>query len=362
MDQELTDYLDDWQKELSAVRRASEHTCAAYIRDVQGFLAFLMQHKAAAITCAQIKALETRDVRSWLAYRHRDGRAASSNARALSALRSFLRFLHRHAGLDVQAAALTAMPKRQIPLPKAPDESQLEALFAAITTHHDEAWLNRRNHALCLLLYGCGLRISEALTLRPNEVMGEHVRVLGKGKKHREVPLLPIVRKALEAYIAECPFIGAGGIHVPMGASHPQTPSLRGSRRTGATQDAAMPKQAATQKATNVEQKTERAQNVRASHELRSNQTLFFGAQGKPLQPAVFQRFLQSMRRELNLPESLSPHALRHAFATHLLSNGADLRDIQELLGHASLSTTQRYTKVDVARLMRAYNDAHPCA
>ena len=182
-----------------------------------------------------------------------------------------------------------------------PDESQLDALFDAIMAHHDEPWLNSRNHALCLLLYGCGLRISEALSLRPTDVMGEHVRVLGKGKKHRDVPLLPMVQHALQEYIAQCPFITETG-------------------------------------------------------------PLFFGARGKPLQPAVFQRFLQSMRRELNLPETLSPHALRHAFATHLLSNGADLRDIQELLGHASLSTTQRYTKVDVARLMSAYNNAHPGA
>ena len=303
MDEALADYLAAWREELEDVRRASEHTCAAYGNDVDGFLFFLQQHVGEPLTLHHISALETREVRAWLAARHRDGMAASSNARALSSLRNFLQFLHRHAGLDVQAAALTAMPKRKAPLPKAPDEAQLEALFEAISTHHDELWLNSRNHALCLLLYGCGLRISEALSLRPMDVAGDHVRVLGKGKKHREVPLLPMVRTALEEYIAECPYISAGGAN-----------------------------------------------------------TLFFGIRGKPLQPAVFQRFLQSLRRELHLPESLSPHALRHAFATHLLSNGADLRDIQELLGHASLSTTQRYTKVDVARLMSAYNDAHPRA
>jgi integrase/recombinase XerC len=154
-----------------------------------------------------------------------------------------------------------------------------------------------------MLLYGCGLRISEALGLTLGDVQGEELRVLGKGKKERVVPLLPIVKQAIDAYVKQCPH-----------------------------------------------------------HRAWMRDPLFFGVQGKVLQPAIFQRLVQHIRHAYGLPESLTPHALRHAFATHLLSHGADLRDIQELLGHSSLSTTQRYTKVDTARLLAAYHDAHPRA
>ena len=170
----------------------------------------------------------------------------------------------------------------------------------------DEAmapWLAARNHALAMLLYGCGLRISEALSLRVRDVQGSAVRVLGKGKKERVVPLLTVVREAIAAYLEASPYHGGDG-----------------------------------------------------------EKPLFLGARGKVLQPAIFQRLVRDLRRALGLPESVTPHALRHAFATHLLGRGVDIRDIQELLGHASLNTTQRYTKVDTARLLSAYKDAHPRA
>lgn len=285
------------------MRRASKHTSISYTHDVLGFLGFMAQHQGQAVSFAMLQNMHEREVRAWLAHRHAAGMKAASNARALSGLRNFCKFLHRHEGIEVKAALQVATPKLSKPLPKATDEAQTSAALSALQTSHDEPWIAARNHALAMLLYGCGLRISEALNLTLGDMQTEQLRILGKGKKERMVPLLPVVRRAVEQYVAQCPH-----------------------------------------------------------HRSWMRDPLFFGAQGKPLQPAVFQRLVQQLRRELGLPESLTPHALRHAFATHLLSHGADLRDIQELLGHASLSTTQRYTKVDTARLLAAYQSAHPRA
>jgi integrase/recombinase XerC len=298
--------LRAWLKEMAAVRRASNHSVAAYLHDVSGFLAFLHQHQGHALALKELEALEERDVRSWLAYRVTRGYAKSSNARALSAVRTFFRHLNNHAGIRNLAALQVATPKLDKPLPKAPNEQQTEAALDAINHHNKDAWLAARDHALALLLYGCGLRISEALGLTLGDVANDSgaIRIMGKGKKERQVPLLVLVKKSIDDYVTLSPY--------------------HKNKTTGFP--------------------------------------LFVGARGKKLQPAVFQRMLQQMRREMGLPESLTPHALRHAFATHLLSRGAELRDIQELLGHASLSTTQRYTHVDSTRLLSAYNAAHPGA
>ncbi len=300
--------LRGWLKEMAAVRRSSTHSIEAYLHDVSGFIAFLHQHYSDSVTLDKLGTLEEKDVRSWLAYRLQRGYAKSSNARALSAVRTFFRHLNNHAGIKNLAPLQVPTPKLDKPLPKAPNLQQARATLDGLESEHDEPWVGARNHALAMLLYGCGLRISEALSLTVGSLQGgDSLRILGKGKKERQVPLLPLVKNAIEGYLEQSPY-----------------------------------------------------------HEVRFNRPanfpLFVGVRGKPLQPAVFQRTLKHLRRAYGLPESLTPHALRHAFATHLLSNGAELRDIQELLGHESLSTTQRYTHVDSSRLMAAYNAAHPGA
>lgn len=305
---EVQQQLRGWLKEMAAVRRASTHSVQAYLHDVSGFIAFLHQHQGHSITLDRLAVLEERDIRSWLAYRVGRGYAKSSNARALSAVRTFFKHLNQHAGIRNLAALQVPTPKRDKPLPKAPNIAQTRAAMEGMEDHA-EPWIGARNHALAMLLYGCGLRISEALNLTLGDIApeSESLRILGKGRKERQVPLLPVVRQAMHDYLAQSPYHEVA-FHRP-----PSFP-------------------------------------------------LFVGQRGRKLQPAVFQRSIQQLRRAYGLPESLTPHALRHAFATHLLSNGADLRDIQELLGHESMSTTQRYTHVDTARLMEAYNAAHPSA
>ena len=303
---DVQSHMRGWLKELAAVKRASTHSLTAYLHDTSGFLAFLTQHKGAGVTLAILGDIDERDMRAWLAYRVTKGYAKSSNSRALSAVRTFYRYLNTHAGIENLSPMQVTPPKRDKPLPKAPNEAQADALIDEISLQDKDAWLVARDNAVALLLYGCGLRISEALNLTVGDV--DHtqmsLRILGKGSKMRVVPLMNIVKKALGDYLDQSPW--------------------------HSTRDPAFP--------------------------------LFVGKRGKKLQPAIFTRMLQDMRRRMGLPESLTPHALRHAFATHLLSRGAELRDIQELLGHASLSTTQRYTHVDATRLLAAYNSAHPGA
>ncbi|MEJ0010916.1 MAG: tyrosine recombinase XerC [Alphaproteobacteria bacterium] len=290
-------------KELVQVRRASSNSVTAYTHDVSGFLAFLNLHTASAVDAAALKAVAERDFTAWLAYRLQRGYAKSSNARALSAVRTFFRFLAREAGIENPAALQVSGPKLPKPLPRAPSESQTEAAIAGLGDADKEGWIAARDAGIAALLYGAGLRISEALNLTVGDLQGESLRILGKGGKERVVPLLSVVKQSLHDYLARSPY-----------------------------------------------------------HDGAAGQPLFLGLRGKKLQPAVFQRTVQALRRRIGLPESLTPHALRHAFATHLLAHGAELRDIQELLGHASLSTTQRYTHVDAARLLDAYSAAHPRA
>lgn len=291
------------------MRRASTHSTAAYLHDVSGFLAFLFQHTGAALSLPRLNDIEERDIRAWLSYRVGKGYAKSSNARALSAVRTFFRYLNTHAGVRNLAPLQTATPKLDKPLPKAPSISQAKTALDALAENAQERpdWIAARDHAITLLLYGAGLRISEALGLTVSDITlgdGATLRILGKGNKERQVPMLTLVHDAIRTYLDQSPH-------------HWQ-------------QDKSFP--------------------------------LFVGLRGKKLQPAVFSRTVQRIRRDMGLPETLTPHAFRHGFATHLLSHGAELRDIQELLGHVSLSTTQRYTYVDTARLLEAYGAAHPRA
>jgi integrase/recombinase XerC len=288
-------------------RRASLRTVEAYGRDVGAFLGFLAGHLGEPPTLAAIAALEPMDLRAYLAYRRRGEQALSdrSVARALAAIRSFLRFLQRRHGVENARLALVRGPRLQPGLPRPVGEAAAAALIAAAGEEEpeQEPWIAARDAAVLLLLYGCGLRIAEALGLPGTALpLGRSVRVLGKGGKERQVPVLPVVRAAVEAYAHACPFV------------------------------------------------------------LAPAQPLFRGAKGGALSPRIVQLRVARLRVQLGLPESATPHALRHAFATHLLAGGADLRAIQELLGHSSLSTTQRYAAVEPSALLQAFDRAHPRA
>lgn len=291
--------LIGWDRWLETERRAAAHTLEAYRRDVFAFLDFLTRHRAAPPDLAALAELGPRDMRAWLARRKLDDLAATSTVRALSAVRSLYRHLRRAHGIDNPAVVLQRGPRLPQSVPRPLAEESAARLLDAAELH-DEPWIAARDTALFTLLYGAGLRIGEALALdRKDAPRAESMRIRGKGGKERIVPLLPAVLQAVEAYLALCPWHG---------------------------------------------------------------EPLFLGARGKRLDAAVAQRRMRELRRQLGLPESATPHALRHSFATHLLGNGGDLRAIQELLGHASLSTTQRYTLVDAAALKQVYDKAHPRA
>jgi integrase/recombinase XerC len=290
----------DW---LAHERRASPLTVEAYARDVAAFLGFLTEHLGGEADLAALGGLRVADFRAWLAHEAGQGAGAATRARHLSALRSFFRFLARRHGLANAQLRLLETPKTRRPLPRALTRGQARAVAEDIGEESDAAATQARDVALFSLLYGCGLRISEALGLNVGDVSGSAqtsaLRVVGKGQKERIVPVLPAVRAAMAAWL-RC---------------HPS------------------PTQGA---------------------------PLFTGARGARLNPGVAQRTMRAFRQHNGLPEHATPHALRHSFATHLLAGGADLRSIQDLLGHASLSTTQRYTSVDEAGLLEVWRRTHP--
>lgn len=293
---------ENWLDWLRHVKRASEHTVISYTNDLTHFFAFLGEHLGGRVNKRKLAALEARDIRAWLASRMGDYEAAS-NARALSTVKSFYRWLREQEDIENAAIFHVRSPKTGKALPKALAEPQAEQALDEIAALHREPWIGKRNLALLMLIYGCGLRIGEALSLRYTDMpRADSITVIGKGNKQRSVPVLPAITQAIADYIAACP------------------------------------------------------------HPFAADTPLFLGSRGGALDPAIFQRELRKLRNALGLPESATPHAFRHSFATHLLSAGGDLRSIQELLGHASLSTTQRYTHVDRDRLMDAYKNAHPRA
>jgi integrase/recombinase XerC len=301
---DLLDKRREWLESLRDERRLSPNTLDAYERDSRQFLSFLTGHLGGPARIADIHTLRTADLRAFLAFRRRQGAGVRSLGRHLAGLRSFLRYLERQGLVNAAAAGAIRSPRQPKSLPKPLTDQQAVAVVAAETQLNEEPWIAARDAAVLTLLYGCGLRISEALGLRPADVQpGDTVlRVTGKGGKTRIVPLLPLVIEAVETYRTLCPYV------------------------------------------------------------LASDAPMFRGARGGPLQPAIIQRGMQKLRGAFGLPETATPHALRHSFATHLLSGGGDLRTIQELLGHASLSTTQIYTGVDSARLLDVYDRAHPRA
>jgi integrase/recombinase XerC len=308
----LSQAREAWRDWLRSERRLSGHTLIAYEHDIAEFVAFMTKYLGAPPTLAQLGKLKPAEFRAWLADRAHQGLARTSTARAFSSVRSFFRFLDKRDLVHNASIAAIQTPKLPRSVPKALSERDMEELLeqpAAATTGHDN-WIEQRDTAILLLLYGAGLRIGEALGLAKATIDSlldrgqDTLDITGKGNKTRLVPLLPAALEALAAYRDACPFMKARG-----------------------------PRDA-----------------------------FFLGARGNPLDPAIVQKRVRDLRRQLGLTESVTPHALRHSFATHLLAAGGDLRTIQELLGHASLSTTQRYTDVDAARLSAVYRAAHPRA
>ena len=305
MDAEVEKQLEAWRAALAHERRVAANTLVAYGRDVEQFLGFLVEHHARPVRLRDLADLKPITLRAFLAARRREGAGPRTLGRGLAGVRSFVRHLERAdlaSAAGVNAMRAPRQPK-SLPKPIAPDAAI--RLSRGEVSLHEEPWVAARDTAILGLLYGCGLRIAEALALSVADLPGgagtAMLRVTGKGGKTRLVPLLAPVAAAIADYRRRCP-------HVPDG------PDWR----------------------------------------------VFRGSRGGPLDPGVFQREMRRMRGALGLPASATPHALRHAFATHLLDGGGDLRTIQELLGHASLSTTQIYTAVETARLIDTHRTAHP--
>lgn len=295
--------IEAWRLWLSNERRVSNNTVLAYAHDITAFLAFISHHLGAPPSLHDLEKLTTADFRAYLAERGSRRLARTSTARAMATLRNFFRFLGKRDLAHNAAIFAIRTPKLPKPVPKPLSESETLKSIDCATDVCSEPWIGLRDTALFLFLYGCGLRIGEALALnRQDAPKGDAMMVSGKGNKQRIVPVLPAVVNAITAYLDACPY--------PLGGKDP----------------------------------------------------LFVGARGKRLNAGVVQRQMRRVRTLLSLPETATPHALRHSFATHLLAGGGDLRTIQELLGHASLSTTQRYTDVDVTRLNAVHRNAHPRA
>jgi integrase/recombinase XerC len=292
----------EWLASLAHERRASPHTLRAYGDDLARFLSFLGEHVGAEIDTVALAALTPADIRAFITLRRRDGLGGRGVQRALAAIRSFFRYLAREEILDNPAPHSLRSPRVPRTLPR-PLSVKDAARVLAEAGEHDVEWLGARDVALLTLLYGAGLRISEALSLKRGDApLGDALSVVGKGRKERVVPLLPVIGKAVDAYVAVCPF------------------------------------------------------------QLAPTAPLFLSRRGKAMSAREAQALMQKLRGALGLSDRATPHALRHSFATHLLAGGGDLRSVQELLGHASLSTTQTYTQVETSKLMEVYRKAHPRA
>ncbi len=291
--------IKDFTTHLRDGRRRSQHTVRAYVTTAERFCEFLQDHFGGGVGAAEIKALKQADIRSYLAYRRADGLTNNSAARELSAIRAFLKYI---GGDEAQIAKIKGPKvKKGVPRPASPDD--ILALANDAQESASEDWVGARDWAVLLLLYGSGLRISEALDLTTDALpLSDTLRVTGKRGKTRIVPLLKEVREAIERYIDLCP------------------------------------------------------------HVMEVDRPIFRGKRGGALSANLIRRVVQQARTKLGISDKTTPHALRHSFATHLLAGGADLRSLQELLGHASLSSTQVYTAVDAAHLLDVYNNAHPRA
>lgn len=297
------DALQGWLDGQRALKNASDNTIDAYARDVAGFLAFITEHHGAEQGLGALARITTADMRSWMAFTRGHDVGSRSLARKLSAVKSFYRWLADREGFDPTSVLSTRSPKFQRKLPRPLSEDAARDMIDTLALQSQTPWISARDQAVVTLLYGCGLRISEALSLTGHDLpLAEVIRIVGKGGKERIVPVIGAARQAVAAYTDICPY--------PITAGTP----------------------------------------------------LFLGVRGGVLNPRMVQKVVAQTRMQLGLPATATPHAMRHSFATHLLNAGGDLRAIQELLGHASLSTTQAYTAVDTAHLMQVYARAHPKA
>jgi integrase/recombinase XerC len=297
----LLDARERWLSELSAVGGRAEKTIEAYRTDLQSFLAFLQTYEGETLGVSEIARLTTRTMRAWMAHERGRGLSARSLARALSAVKSFVAWQAEKEGFDPTPVLATRSPKFQKKLPRPLSEDAARTMIDTVDLQSATDWVGQRDMAVVTLLYGCGLRISEALSLLGRDLpLTDSLRILGKGSKERIVPVIPAARRAVQGYVDTCPF------------------------------------------------------------QMTPDETVFRGARGGALNPRIVQKVMERARNQLGLPDTATPHAMRHSFATHLLNSGGDLRAIQELLGHASLSTTQAYTAVDTVRLMEVYQAAHP--
>lgn len=298
-----SDALQRWLDHQRAIQGAAENTLTAYRGDVIDFLAFITLHKAEPQGLRALSVLSVTDMRAWMAQLRGTGIAARSLARKLSAVKAFYKWLAEREGFEPTAVLSTRAPKFHRKLPRPLAEDAAREMIDTIELQSEKPWVAARDVAVVTLLWGCGLRISEALSLTGADApLPATLRITGKGGKERIVPVLPAAQRAVDSYMRQCPYV------------------------------------------------------------LTSKGALFRAVRGGPLRPGAIQKVMARSRMQLGLPASATPHALRHSFATHLLNAGGDLRAIQELLGHASLSTTQAYTAVDTARLMEVYDRTHPKA
>ena len=298
----VEELMTNWLGTLAHERRMSPHTLRAYGDDAQRFFAFLVLYRGGPVTLGVLKALRPAELRAFVSARRTKGLGPRGVQRALAALRSFYRYLERENLADGAAVQAVRSPRLPRTLPRPLSEKDAMRILAE-AGQQEEPWIAARNAALVTLLYGTGLRISEALGLRRGDVpLGETLTIVGKGGKERAVPVISAVRESTDSYARVCPF----------------DPGPNG--------------------------------------------PFFLSRRGRPMSARESQALMQHLRGRLGLPSSATPHALRHSFATHLLQNGGDLLAVQELLGHASLSTTQKYTEVEGARVLAVYEAAHPRA
>ena len=299
----LREAMARWLDHKRALDGAAANTVTAYSADVAGFLGFLAGYRGQMEGLSAVANLAQTDLRAWMAAERARGVSARTLARSLSAVKSFTGWLAEREGFDASTTLSARGPKYRRKLPRPLSEDAAFDMMDRVGDHATEEWVAARDRAVVTLLYGCGLRISEALGLTgADSPLPQVLRIIGKGGKERLVPVLPVTQAAVADYAASCP------------------------------------------------------------HDLTRDGPLFRGVRGGPLNPRLIALVMEKARAQMGLPASATPHALRHSFATHLLSAGGDLRAIQELLGHASLSTTQAYTAVDAARLMEVYDKAHPRA
>ncbi|MBQ4874660.1 MAG: tyrosine recombinase XerC [Rickettsiaceae bacterium H1] len=290
--------IKTWIKYLKTERNYSENTYIAYNKDLRHFLTFVSFNTGEKVTKKSLANISIQEIRGWLTKRKIEGIEANSNSRALSVVRNFYRYIKKRYGIDNQAIFNVSLPKKTKILPRILSHDNIDKFLQ--DDSGNSTWVEKRNKAIIMLLYGCGIRISEALSIKVGEITGDMLNIIGKGNKERLVPILPYTKKAIREYIKLCP------------------------------------------------------------HLTKPDQYLFVGIRGKKMTRTHFAHQLKELRRKIGLPEIVTAHAFRHTFATHLLEQDVDIRAIQELLGHSSLSTTQNYTKVEKQHLLKKYLKSHP--